>query len=154
MQQGHPRQVTEGMENASSPWGDPARLVLYLARLLKDPRVPAGAKLKVAGAGLYAFIDGDLVPDPLRLVPGLGYIDDIILVVHAIRCIAIEAGPFVAADLWPGDPDSFVRTMTAVRWLDDQLYERLRGWVRSLVLRVAGTPQPAGPSAARVEVVR
>jgi uncharacterized membrane protein YkvA (DUF1232 family) len=112
------------------------------------------AKLKIAGAGLYTFIDGDLVPDPIRFVPGLGYVDDIILVVHAIKCTALVAGPFVAADLWTGDRASFVRTMTAVRWLDDQLYQRLRGWARRLVLRIAGAHQLPEPSAVRVEVVR
>jgi len=106
--------------------GDPVRLVWYLGRLLRDPRVPTGAKLKMAGAGIYAVVDGDLVADSVKLVPGLGYVDDLILVVHGIKCLISETEPAVAVELWPGDDASFKRTMTTVAWLDDQLYGRIR----------------------------
>ena len=44
----------------------------------------------------------------------------------------------VAAKLWPGDEASFQRVLTAVKWLDDQLYERLRGWVKRAWNRIVG----------------
>lgn len=135
-------------DNAFNVLADPFRLVRYLGRLMADPRVPKSAKLKVAGAGLYAWIDGDLVPDPIRLVPGLGYVDDAILVVHGIKCLIAETEPRVAAELWPGDKESFRRVLGAVRWLDDQLYERARGWVRR------GFEAVVGKDAARPPVVR
>ena len=90
------------IQTKSSPWLDPARLVRYLGRLLKDPRVPKSAKLKLAGAGLYAWVDGDIISDTVKLVPGLGYVDDLILVVHGIKCLIAETEPAVAVELWPG----------------------------------------------------
>jgi uncharacterized membrane protein YkvA (DUF1232 family) len=120
--------------------GDPVRLVRYLVRLLRDERVPKSAKLKLLGAGLYAWIDGDVLPDSIGFIPGLGYVDDIILVVHGVKCLVAETDPLVAAELWPGDELSFERTMTAVTWLDDQLFNRVKGWITSILDRVVGPP--------------
>jgi uncharacterized membrane protein YkvA (DUF1232 family) len=139
-----------GSGKTSSAWGDPVRLVRYLARLMADSRVPKTAKLKVAAAGLYLWVDGDLVPDPIRLIPGLGYVDDLILVVHGLKCLVAETEPRVAAELWPGDEASFKRTLKALAWLDDQLYGRLRRGLRWVLDRVTGgataaeATEPAG----------
>ncbi len=118
--------------------GDPVRLARYLARLMQDGRVPRSAKLKLLGSGLYAWIDGDIVPDEINAVPGLGYVDDIILIIHGVKCLIAEAEPEVAAELWPGDEASFQRVLTAVSWLDTQLYERARGWVMKAVDKITG----------------
>ncbi len=123
--------------------GDPVRLVHYLARLMKDERVPHTAKLKVAGAGLYTWVEGDILSDTISFVPGLGYVDDIILVVHGIKCLIAETEPRVAAELWPGDEASFKRVMVAVAWLDNHLYEQVRGWVSKAVTTIVGEA-PAG----------
>jgi uncharacterized membrane protein YkvA (DUF1232 family) len=125
----------------SRVWGDPLRLVHYLARLMKDSRVPKTAKLKVVGAGLYAWIDGDLVPDPIRFIPGLGFVDDIILVVHGIKCLIAETDSKVAVELWPGDEASFKRTMVAVAWLDDKLYGSIQRGVKWVWGKVKGGPK-------------
>ena len=135
-------------KSASSPWGDPARLVRYLARLMADRRVPRGAKLKVVGAGLYAWVDGDLVPDPIRLVPGLGYVDDLILVVHGVACLVRETDDHVARELWPGDAASYERTLRAVDWVDAQLFGRVRSGLRRMWDRLLGR-QPAGAAPER-----
>jgi uncharacterized membrane protein YkvA (DUF1232 family) len=120
-------------QQTSSPWGDPIRLGKFLGRLMADPRVPKAAKLKVAGAGLYTWIDGDIIADPIRLISGLGYVDDIILVVHGIKCLVAETDAYTAAELWPGDEASFKRTLTAIQWVDDQLYGRVRSTMSNLV---------------------
>ena len=122
----------------SSPWGDPVRLTRFLARLLRDPRVPRAAKLKAAGGVFYAWIDSDIIPDPIRFIPGIGYVDDVIVVVHGIKCLIAETEPSVAVELWPGDEASFVRTMKAVAWVDDQLYGRIRRGVRWVVDKAVG----------------
>ncbi len=119
--------------------GDPVRLVRYLARLMQDGRVPKSAKLKLLGSGLYGWIDGDIVPDEINAVPGLGYVDDIVLIVHGVKCLIAETEPEVAAELWPGDEASFERVMTAISWLDTQLYERARGWVMNAVDKITGS---------------
>lgn len=128
--------------------GDPLRLVHYLARLLKDPRVPQTAKLKLLGSGLYAWIDGDIIPDEFEKVPGLGYVDDIILLVHGVKCLIAETEPAVAAELWPGDEASFKRVLTAVSWVDKQLFERARGFASKILDKITGgarnkPPKPA-----------
>lgn len=119
-----------------SPIGDPVRLVQYLVRLLKDDRVPRSAKLKLLGAGVYAWIDGDLLPDGASLIPGLGMVDDIVLVVHGIKCLIAETDTHVATELWPGDEASFARTMTLVARLDDTLFGNVRRAAQSLWSRI------------------
>jgi uncharacterized membrane protein YkvA (DUF1232 family) len=119
-----------------SPVGDPVRLVQYLVRLLQDDRVPRSAKLKLLGSGVYAWIDGDLLPDGAGLIPGLGMVDDIVLVVHGIKCLIAETDRQVAVELWPGDEASFARTMTLVARLDDALFGNVRRAAVSLWNRI------------------
>jgi uncharacterized membrane protein YkvA (DUF1232 family) len=119
-----------------SPIGDPVRLVQYLVRLLKDDRVPRSAKLKLLGSGVYAWIDGDLLPDGASRIPGLGMVDDIVLVVHGIKCLIAETDKQVAVELWPGDEASFARTMTLVARLDDTLFGNVRRAAQSLWNRI------------------
>ena len=121
-----------------SPIGDPARLAQYLFRLLKDDRVPRSAKLKLLGSGLYAWIDTDLLPDDASFIPGLGMIDDVILVVHGIKCLIAETDTKVAVELWPGDEASFARTMTMVAKLDDTLFGNVQRAVTSLIDKIRG----------------
>lgn len=116
--------------------GDPIRLLQYLVRLLKDDRVPAEAKMKLFGSGLYGWIDTDLVPDDIDALPGLGYVDDIVLIIHGIKCLIAETDRHVAVELWPGDAASFKRVMVAVAWLDDQLFERVRGTIKNTLSRL------------------
>ena len=119
-----------------SPVGDPVRLVQYLVRLLQDDRVPRSAKLKLLGSGVYAWIDGDLLPDGAGLIPGLGMVDDIVLVVHGIKCLIAETDRQVAVELWPGDEASFARTMTLVARLDDALFGNVRRAAQALWNRI------------------
>ncbi len=134
------RQVEELLGKVVDFAGDPFRLARYLLRLLRDPRVPQSAKLKLLGSGLYGWIEGDLIPDDIDALPGLGGVDDIILIVHGIKCLVAETDEEVAAELWPGDDASFKRVLTAVSWLDNQLFDRVAGWVRSALDKLAGTP--------------
>jgi uncharacterized membrane protein YkvA (DUF1232 family) len=122
-------------DKAKTVAGDPVLLARYLARLMKDDRVPKGAKLKLIASGLYTWVDGDLIPDTLSMIPGLGYVDDAILLVHGVKCLIAETDKNVAVELWPGDEESFRRVMAAVSWLDDQLYENIRGWVKDKISR-------------------
>ncbi|MBN2528230.1 MAG: hypothetical protein JXR76_17690 [Deltaproteobacteria bacterium] len=129
-----------------SPVGDPARLARYLVRLLGDERVPKSAKLKLLGSGLYAWIEGDIIADGAsRLIPGLGLVDDVILVVHGVKCLIAETEPKVAVELWPGDEASFARTMTAVAKLDDTLFGNVRRAVLDLFNRVTGQKKSTPP---------
>ncbi len=120
--------------------GDPLNLARYLVRLLRDDRVPQTAKLTLLGSGLCSWIDTDLMPDDIDALPGLGYVDDMILLVHGVKCLMAETDPFVAAELWPADQASFKRVQFAVTWLDDKLYERARTWLKAGLDKIAGKP--------------
>lgn len=113
--------------------GDPVLLVQFLAKLMNDERIPKPAKLKLLGSGLYTWIDGDILADTISFVPGLGYFDDFILVVHGINVLISETDPDVALELWPGDESSFHRVLSAVSWLDKQLYGRIRSGLSRLL---------------------
>lgn len=126
---------------------DPVRLARYLVRLVRDERVPRAAKLKLLGSGLYAWIDGDLLPDTIERIPGLGYVDDVILLVHGVKCLIAETEPAVAAELWPGDEASFRRVMTAVAWTDDRLYGSVRRGLRWAFEKILGTATAASRAA-------
>lgn len=69
--------------------------------LLTDPRVATVDKLLVAGAIGYVIMPVDLIPD---FIPFLGEIDDVFVVVMALKRLMQNAGPTVLLDHWMGDP--------------------------------------------------
>lgn len=75
--------------------------VVLARRLLADPRVPAPRRLMLGGLVVYLLSPIDLVPDVL---PGVGLLDDAVLVVVVLRAIARSAGPLVIVDNWRGHP--------------------------------------------------
>ena len=85
-----------------------ARFVADTGRLLwrvaRDPRVPWMAKVVAGGAVAYVASPIDLIPD---VIPGIGQLDDLFLLVRALRYLAGSAGYDVLHDLWPGSEDGF-----------------------------------------------
>ena len=85
-----------------------ARFVADAGRLLwrvaRDPRVPWAAKVVAGGALAYVASPIDLIPD---IIPGVGQLDDLFLLVRALRYLATAAGYDVLHDLWPGSEDGF-----------------------------------------------
>lgn len=75
--------------------------VRLLYGLLTDPRVAAVDKLLVAGAVGYVMMPVDLLPD---FIPFIGEIDDVFVVVMALKRLMQNAGPTVLLDHWMGDP--------------------------------------------------
>ncbi len=80
---------------------DVARLLFTVAR---DPRVPWYAKAAAVGAAAYVASPIDLVPDA---IPVLGQVDDVWLVVKALRFLLREAGQDLLAELWQGTDEGF-----------------------------------------------
>ncbi|MGI8547256.1 MAG: YkvA family protein [Gemmatimonadaceae bacterium] len=70
--------------------------------LLSDPRVATVDKLLVAGAVAYVALPMDLIPD---FIPFIGEVDDVFVVVMALRRLMQNAGPTVLMDHWMGDPE-------------------------------------------------
>src|SRR5947209_7221256 len=82
---------------------DAARLlpdvVRLVARLARDRELPRGVRARLWLLVGYLALPFDLVPD---VIPVLGYADDAVLVVWALRSVVRRAGPEALQKHWPG----------------------------------------------------
>jgi len=74
-------------------------LVRLLARLARDPELPRRARWVVLVLMAYLALPIDLIPDVL---PGIGYLDDIVIVALVLRWVAGSAGVVSIERNWPG----------------------------------------------------
>lgn len=70
--------------------------------LVTDPRVETLDKLLVAGAVAYVLIPEDVFPD---FIPLIGEVDDVFVLVLAIRQLMKSAGHEIMLEHWMGDPE-------------------------------------------------
>jgi uncharacterized membrane protein YkvA (DUF1232 family) len=77
------------------------RFLKLLWGLITDPRVAMFDKLLLAGAIAYIVTPIDLIPD---FIPFLGEVDDVYLLVLALRRLMENAGRSVLLTHWTGDP--------------------------------------------------
>lgn len=89
----------------------PVCLVL-LRDVMRDPAVPRRAKIAPALALVYLAIPIDLIPD---FIPGLGYLDDALIVAWAVRHLITGAGRERVSDHWKGDPAALERVLRLAR---------------------------------------
>ena len=93
-----------------------ARLVspcLALLRdIMRDPAVPRRAKITPALVLVYLAIPIDLIPD---FIPGLGHLDDALIVAWAIRHLVAAAGRERVAAHWNGEPHTLERILRLAR---------------------------------------
>ncbi|MGH3470597.1 MAG: YkvA family protein [Nocardioidaceae bacterium] len=117
--------VLVGYLFAHSPHGqdqarmrDSLRLVPDVARLLRrlaaDPTLPRGVRIRLALLLAYLVSPLDIIPD---FIPVIGYLDDVIIVVLALRSVARRAGPDALDRHWPGTPDG-LRALKRLARLD------------------------------------
>lgn len=78
-------------------------LIRLLKRLSRDRTLPRGVRLRLVALLAYLALPFDLIPD---FVPILGYADDAILVVLALRSVVRAAGADALCRHWPGDEAS------------------------------------------------
>jgi uncharacterized membrane protein YkvA (DUF1232 family) len=109
----HPETVT--LRDALRLLPDLLRLI---RRLIADPTVPRGVRVRLGLLLVYLLLPIDLVPD---FLPVIGYADDAIIVAVVLRSTIRHAGEESLRRHWPGSP------------------EGLR-----LVERLAGLPSAAG----------
>jgi uncharacterized membrane protein YkvA (DUF1232 family) len=99
------------------------RLAIGLAR---DPRVPRRNKMIFAGVLAYIVMPVDLVPDWL---PGIGKLDDLIMLCLAIDAMLNHVPETVINDYWEGDRTTlnFIRSTvaTATEFLPPQVAKTL-----------------------------
>jgi uncharacterized membrane protein YkvA (DUF1232 family) len=77
------------------------RFLRLLWGLVTDARVATLDKVLVAGAIAYIVMPVDLIPD---YIPFLGEVDDVFLLVLALRRLLQNAGRAVVLSHWDGDP--------------------------------------------------
>lgn len=80
---------------------DVGRLLYDVSR---DHRVPLSVKVRSGAAAAYVFSPIDIIPD---FIPGIGQMDDVAVVVWAVRNLLRHAGYDVLKDLWKGTDDGF-----------------------------------------------
>jgi len=89
----------------------PACLAL-LRDVMRDPAVARRAKIAPALVLVYLANPIDLIPD---FIPGLGYLDDALLVAWAIRHLIASAGRERVTANWHGDPAALERILRLAR---------------------------------------
>lgn len=77
-------------------------LVRLLRRLAADPELPRGTRIRLVLLLAFLLSPIDLIPD---FIPVLGYADDAIIVVIALRSVTRRAGTQALQRHWPGTPD-------------------------------------------------
>jgi len=75
--------------------------VTLLRRLRRDPRVPVGARVAIMLAALWVLSPIDLIPE---FLPVIGPLDDVLVVVLALRYAGRRVPRSVLLEAWPGDP--------------------------------------------------
>lgn len=84
--------------------------VTMVRRLRRDPRVPRRAKLAVLLAGLWVASPVDLIPE---FLPVIGPLDDIVVVVLALRYAGRQVPRDVLLAAWPGETRLIERLLGA-----------------------------------------
>lgn len=98
--------VVEGIKGVDVPgavnrvYRDVQNIGRLAVGLAKDPRVPRRNKLICAGVTAYVVVPTDLIPDWL---PGIGRLDDIIMVCLALDAMLNHTPKAVLDDYWEGD---------------------------------------------------
>ena len=92
--------------------GDPTRLsdvlrlvpdvIRFFRRLAADPTLPRGVRVRLALLAGYLLLPIDLIPD---FIPVIGYADDALIVVWALRSVTRSVGPEALDRHWPGTPE-------------------------------------------------
>jgi uncharacterized membrane protein YkvA (DUF1232 family) len=100
-----------GVRDAVRLLPDVLRMLRGLAR---DRSVPRGVRLRLWLLLGYLLMPLDLVPD---VIPVVGYADDAVVVVLALRSVVRRAGPEALELHWPGTPEGLaaVRRLAGLR---------------------------------------
>lgn len=77
-------------------------------RLRRDPLVPRRAKVVLVLAALWVVSPVDLIPE---FLPVIGALDDVVVVVLALRYAARRVPAPVLAAAWPGRPELLERLL-------------------------------------------
>ena len=74
-------------------------IVRLVRRIAADRSLPSGVRGRLWVLIGYPALPIDLVPD---LIPGIGYLDDVVMVAAVLRAVVRRAGPEAVRRHWPG----------------------------------------------------
>jgi uncharacterized membrane protein YkvA (DUF1232 family) len=86
--------------------------VTMIRRLRRDPRVPRSAKVAILIAMIWVISPIDLIPE---FLPVIGPLDDVVVVILALRYAGRRVPRAVLLEAWPGDPRLIERLLGAPR---------------------------------------
>ena len=84
-------------------------VILLLKDLARDSRVPLGGKLAAGAAAAYLVSPLDVVPD---YVPRIGQLDDLGILVLALRKLLASAGHDLIRQRWRGSDDGLALVLS------------------------------------------
>lgn len=99
------------------------RLARLVWKLSRDPRVPARTKATMFLLAGYLLSPVDIVPD---FVPGIGHVDDLVILAFALDQILNRVPDEVVLDHWDGDED----VLEVVRHILDIATAHVPGWLK------------------------
>lgn len=106
---------------------------ILVARLALDKRVSTKQKLIGSGILAYLIMPLDIIPD---FIPVIGYVDDLVLLVMGLNLILNDIDQKILMDNWSGEGDVLEKmqqiTATAEKFLDKNLLQRIKKWLRKL----------------------
>jgi uncharacterized membrane protein YkvA (DUF1232 family) len=79
------------------------RLPRFLWHVARDPRVPWTVKAALAGMAVYLVTPIDLIPD---WIPGVGYLDDVLLVGVVVGYVLRKVPREVVREHWGEDVEA------------------------------------------------
>ncbi len=97
-----------------------------LYRIARDPRVPRRNKMVAVALAAYGIMPVDIIPDWL---PGIGQLDDIVLIALSLDTLLNRIPEEVLRDHWEGDSGTLdtIRSLlaTATSFVPDKVKSRL-----------------------------
>jgi uncharacterized membrane protein YkvA (DUF1232 family) len=99
------------------------RLARLVWRLSRDPRVPARSKATLFIIAGYLVSPVDVVPD---FIPGIGQLDDLVILAFALDQMLNRVPDEVVRDHWDGDED----VLEVVRQVLDISTAYVPGWLK------------------------
>ena len=104
------------------------RIALLVPKLLADERVPRRTKLALAGLAVYIASPWDIIPD---FIPGLGQMDDAIVLLLFVDAVLNEVDDSVLLEHWTGEVETLRRVQDFAhrlsKWTPNQVKSYLFG---------------------------
>ncbi len=116
------------------------RIALLVPKLLQDERVPKRTKLALAGLAIYLASPWDLIPD---FIPGLGQLDDAIVVLLLVDGILNQVDDHVLQGHWTGEAPTLRRVQSLSRMVSHLVPGELKTYLYGKA--VASGEKPVQP---------